>query len=274
VAYNDLVTDVASFTTQASAASVDLAGVVAGADVLATQFDSLKSTVDSLSIALNELTGGQYTVLKDTAAARPVTPSTGQLFFASDTKAFSLYGGSWGAVCPTGIVSPFAGASAPEGWFLCDGLTTHSTSTYAALFALIAYTYGGSGGTFGVPNLKGRTVIGVGAGTELTATLGTYQGAATLPAHTHPVAAWATTDNAGSHRHGLRVSQVTTGSVYDGNDPIVRTTGGLQDGNFDHPVGFAGSHNHTIPATTTDPTGTGTHGVVQPSMPLTYIIKV
>lgn len=274
MAYNDLVTDVASFTTQASAASSDLAGVVAGADVLATQFDSLKSTVDSLSIALNELTGGQYTVLKDTAAARPNSPSTGagQLFFASDTKALSVYNGAaWSVVSPTGIVSPFAGATAPEGWLLCNGVTTHSTTTYAALFALIGYTYGGSGGTFGVPNLMGRTVIGVGVGVEITGVLGTLQGAATLPAHTHPVPAWATTDNAGNHGHTVRAA--SGGAIVDGNDGLVRGSN-IQDPSFGGPINASGSHNHTIPSTTTSSTGAGNHGVVQPSMPLNYIIKV
>ena len=176
---------------------------------------------------------------------------------------------------PTGTVSAFAGSSAPTGYLLCDGSAVSQT-TYAALFAVVGVNAFGTdgGGNFSLPNLKGRTVIGVGVGTEITGVRGTLQGAATLPAHTHPVSAWATTDSAGSHRHGLRVSQTATGSVYDGTDPIVRTTGGLQDGSFDHPVGYAGSHNHTIPATTTDSTGTGTHGVVQPSMPLNYIIKV
>ena len=175
---------------------------------------------------------------------------------------------------PTGTVSAYAGSTAPTGYLLCDGSAVSQT-TYAALFAVVGVNAFGTdgGGNFSLPNLKGRTVIGVGVGTEITGVRGTLQGAATLPAHTHSVAAWATTDNAGSHRHGLRVSQTATGSVYDGTDPIVRTTGGLQDSSFDHPVGFAGSHNHTIPATTTDPTGTGSHGVIQPSMPLNYIIK-
>ena len=176
---------------------------------------------------------------------------------------------------PTGTVSAFAGSSAPTGYLLCDGSAVSQT-TYAALFAVVGANAFGTdgGGNFSLPNLKGRTVIGVGVGTEITGVRGTLQGAATLPAHTHPVSAWATTDSAGNHRHGLRVSQVTTGSVYDGTDPIVRTTGTLQDSSYDHPVGYAGSHNHTIPATTTDSTGTGSHGVVQPSMPLNYIIKV
>ena len=301
MAYNDLVTDVASFTTQASAASSDLAGIVSGADVLATQFDSLKSTVDSLSIALNELTGGQYTVLKDTAAARPATPSTGQLFFASDTRALSLYGGSWGVVSPTGIVSPFAGASAPEGWLLCDGLTTHSTTTYAALFALIGYTYGGSGGTFGVPNLKGRTVIGVGLGADaipVTGVLGVAQGAASVALsaaetavrnHTHTMANH--THNLSNHTHtgsysgsasvqaqGLTGRNNGTGGAYNtyvsaspqttlsGSASVSGTSNGPSNNTSDVP------NNNTTDGTTE--VAGAAHTNIQPSLPLNYIIKV
>jgi microcystin-dependent protein len=286
VAYNDLVTDVASFTTQASAASSDLAGVVAGADVLATQFDSLKSTVDALSIALNELTGGQYTVLKDTAAARPATPSTGQLFFASDTKALSLYGGAWGVVSPTGIVSPFAGATAPEGWLLCDGTTTHSTTTYAALFALIAYTYGGSGGTFGVPNLKGRTVIGVGLGVDaipVTGVLGVAQGAATVTltgaesgtsAHSHTNSVSETSAGAQSSR-GIVNNLSTAGSGSSSTMFWSSQTGGLAGDN--NAFSTAGNHTHSVGVTINNSTAaaaSSAHTNIQPSLPLNYIIKV
>ncbi|MCD6595280.1 tail fiber protein [bacterium] len=68
-----------------------------------------------------------------------------------------------GFVMPVGTVVPYAGNSAPDGWLLCDG-SSYSTSTYADLFAVIGYTYGGSGGSFNMPNLKGRVVVGVDGG--------------------------------------------------------------------------------------------------------------
>lgn len=172
---------------------------------------------------------------------------------------------------PAGLVSPFAGASAPSGWLLCDGSAVSQT-TYAALYAVVGANAFGtdSGGNFSLPNLKGRTVIGVGVGTEITGVRGTLQGAATLPAHTHPVAAWATTDSAGNHGHTVRAA--SGGAIVDNNDGLVRGSN-IQDPSFSGPIGASGSHNHTIPATTTSSTGTGSHGVVQPSMPLNYIIK-
>jgi len=39
----------------------------------------------------------------------------------------------------TGIVVPWGSASIPSGFLLCDG-TSYSTTTYATLFAVIAYT--------------------------------------------------------------------------------------------------------------------------------------
>ena len=60
---------------------------------------------------------------------------------------------------PAGGVIPFAGASAPVGYLLCDGSSV-STTTYARLFAVVAYTYGGSGASFNLPDLRGRAVAG------------------------------------------------------------------------------------------------------------------
>jgi hypothetical protein len=42
---------------------------------------------------------------------------------------------------------------------LCDGASL-STTTYAALYAVIGYTYGGSGASFSVPDLRGRVPVG------------------------------------------------------------------------------------------------------------------
>jgi microcystin-dependent protein len=68
----------------------------------------------------------------------------------------------------TGMIIPFAGTPAPEGWLLCDGADV-STTTYAALFAVIHTTYGTAGpGTFRVPDLRGRTIFGAAVGGQAT----------------------------------------------------------------------------------------------------------
>jgi microcystin-dependent protein len=171
---------------------------------------------------------------------------------------------------PTGTIAPFAGlaASKPTGWFVCDGSSFASNSLSAgnALYDLLV-----AAGWSALPDLRGRTVLGAGTGTSLTArALRDVFGAETMPAHTHPINAWATTDGAGTHGHTVRAAD--GGGVVDGNDGLIRGNY-IQDGAFGGPINGAGGHNHTIPATNTQSTGTGTHGVMQPSLVLNYIIK-
>ena len=62
---------------------------------------------------------------------------------------------------PSGIMTPFAGATAPAGWLLCDG-TAVSRTTYAKLFAVISTAYGVGDGstTFNLPDMRGRLPLG------------------------------------------------------------------------------------------------------------------
>ena len=96
----------------------------------------------------------------------------------------ALYG-----LFPPGMIVLYSGTAAPSGWQICNG-TSLSTVTYATLFNVIHYTYGGSGGTFKVPDLRGRTAIGA----STTHTLATSGGTETVSltsgqnaAHTHAV---------------------------------------------------------------------------------------
>ncbi|MGB5793215.1 phage tail protein [Poseidonibacter sp.] len=57
---------------------------------------------------------------------------------------------------------------APRGWALCEGQLL-SIAQNNALFALLGTTYGGDGRTtFALPDLRGRTSIGVGRGSGLS----------------------------------------------------------------------------------------------------------
>ncbi len=67
------------------------------------------------------------------------------------------------ALVPAGSMNMFAGSSAPAGYLICDG-SSYSTATYPDLFAVIGYTYGGSSGTFTVPDMRGRFGEGVSSG--------------------------------------------------------------------------------------------------------------
>jgi microcystin-dependent protein len=88
---------------------------------------------------------------------------------------------------PVGTIVMFGGASAPAGWLFCNG---QSTASYASLAAVVGAT---------VPDLRGRAPIGAGTGTGLTErTLGTTTGAEThtltlaqTPSHSHELQLWA-----------------------------------------------------------------------------------
>jgi microcystin-dependent protein len=160
----------------------------------------------------------------------------------------------------TGIVVPWGSAAIPSGFLLCDG-TSYATASYAALFAVIAYTYGGSGANFNVPDLRDRTVVGVSAansktlaqgigantvtptgnigGSVANTTLATTQ----IPSHTHPAGAT-----------GMGATQEGPGSA----SPM--TTGA---------TGGGGAHSHNLSANFTG----SANSVLQPSLVLNYIIK-
>lgn len=76
------------------------------------------------------------------------------------------HAGSTGAL-PSGALIPYAGASAPTGFLLCDGAAV-SRTTYADLFTAIGTTYGAGNGstTFNVPDLQGRAPVGKGSHTD------------------------------------------------------------------------------------------------------------
>jgi microcystin-dependent protein len=69
---------------------------------------------------------------------------------------------------------------APVGWVLCQGQLL-PVSQYSALFALLGTVYGGDGrSNFGVPDLRGRSPVGMGAGSSFApVNLGAKGGAET-----------------------------------------------------------------------------------------------
>jgi hypothetical protein len=62
----------------------------------------------------------------------------------------------------TGMISAYGGSIPPSGWLLCDG-SNYTITTYPNLYSVIGYSYGGSAGTFYLPNISvtdsgGRTI--------------------------------------------------------------------------------------------------------------------
>jgi microcystin-dependent protein len=88
---------------------------------------------------------------------------------------------------------------APVGWLPCDGSLV-SIGAHQALYALIGTTYGGDGtSTFGLPDLRGRQVVGSGQAPGMQDyTIGMVAGtenvtitAAQIAAHSHGIMAGA-----------------------------------------------------------------------------------
>lgn len=193
---------------------------------------------------------------------------------------------------PAGTLAPYAGpitvhadattaqptsSQPPLGWLWCAGQAV-SRTTYSALFAAISTTYGTGDGsqTFNVPDLRGRTIIGLDnmGGTDagrigLANTLGTTGGSnvlttGQLPSHSH-TAGTLGTNTTGSHQHSMSNVVSSTQGVAAGVD----YTGDVNTTTLN--TGFAGDHSHTI----TGSTGSAGSGdeVLPPVMAVHWIIK-
>lgn len=168
-----------------------------------------------------------------------------QLLQAINTLISGGGNGGGGGATPLGTVLPFAGATAPEGFMLCDG-TELLASEHADLFAVIGTVYGEgeAPGSFKLPDLRGRTAIGAGQGVDLSdRVLGAMAGA-----ETHLL----TVDEMPSHSHSLNLAnEILNGGPYSTVRP--QSGGGISSGS-------AG--------------GDQPHNNMQPFVVLNYIIKV
>jgi len=165
----------------------------------------------------------------------------------------------------TGIVVPWGSAAIPSGFLLCDGQSV-STTTYAALFAVIAYTYGGSGASFNVPDLRDRTICGVSASNSkaLAQTVGANTVTPTGNITGSTGATTLTTQQIASHSHSL----TTQGMCSFCSGQFV-TQGGMQGSRCTSSTGGGQSHTHTLSANFAG----SANSVLQPTLVLNYIIK-
>jgi microcystin-dependent protein len=92
-----------------------------------------------------------------------------------------------------GTIMIFAGNFNPRGWAFCNGQLI-SIAQNTALFSLLGTYYGGNGQTtFGIPDLRGRMLVGMGQGPGLDeVVIGEQSGTnsvtlltSNLPSHTH-----------------------------------------------------------------------------------------
>jgi microcystin-dependent protein len=152
-------------------------------------------------------------------------------------------------IAPVGQGALWFTNTPPANWLLCNGASL-STTTYAGLFAVFGYTYGGSGANFNLPNLQGKFPLGVtspaapgAAGGAFTAPIGV----ANLPPHAHPITdvAHSHTAQQNAHAHnvatGSHAHSVSTGAHSHGGVLVSSgVTGGAPAG-----IGFVGNVGNT-----------------------------
>jgi microcystin-dependent protein len=120
------------------------------------------------------------------------TPSVGdnstQIATTAFVAAFVAVNGA-----PTGSMFMWPTATPPTGFLICNGASLNTT-TYARLFAVVGYLYGGSGASFTIPNMQDMFPRGASG----TRSVGTYQADAvgplavvvTDPGHYHTIEAY------------------------------------------------------------------------------------
>jgi hypothetical protein len=173
---------------------------------------------------------------------------------AIDAQVFANQQAITAGQAPIGSVTMFAGATPPTGWLICDGSSLATTGTYAALFAVLQYAFGGSGANFNLPNLQGVFPLGAGPSNALGSKAGSYTytiSLANLPTHAHPIVDVA-------HNHGVNQSPHGHGDPGHAH--------GVNDGGHTHggviraggPVQFVeGAGYGAASGTTTDAAATG-----------------
>lgn len=156
-----------------------------------------------------------------------------------------------------GMLMPYAGATAPTGWLLCYG-QSELTADYPDLYSVIGYTYGGSGGSFNIPDLRGRVIAGQDnmggvSADRLTNQSGGLDGDGLG-------------NTGGTETHTLALTEMPNSFYYNSNllskDDYVDNHAGS---NFIARVADVTSH--------TTQGGGGAHNNVQPTLILNYIIK-
>jgi microcystin-dependent protein len=170
----------------------------------------------------------------------------------------------------TGIVVPWGTASIPSGFLLCDG-TSYATASYSALFAVIAYTYGGSGANFNVPDLRDRTVVGVSSANSkaLAQSIGANTVTPTGNIGGSVAATTLATTQIPSHLHAQGGGGSANAVTGFNGEMAPTANSSFKTGGDTANAGGGQSHSHNLSATFTG----SANSVLQPGLVLNYIIK-
>jgi microcystin-dependent protein len=163
---------------------------------------------------------------------------------------------------PTATIVPWSSASVPTGFLECNGQAV-SRSTYSALFAIVASTYGGGDGssTFNVPDLSDKVAVGKSNNKALASAAGAETVTSTGNVGGTTANASLSTAQLASHSH----SGAGAGSGTGAGGPT-RT---IASGNNTGSTGSGSGHQHNMSANFS---GDAT-SVLQPYLTIIYIIK-
>lgn len=177
----------------------------------------------------------------------------------------------------TGLIIPWGNATPPSGFLECNGAAV-SEVTYAALFAVVGYTYGNpGGGNFNLPDLTDKVAVSKSPTKSLATTGGAntvaLQGSVQLSAGNTTI----TTPTLGAHSHPWTPGMTRFGG--DSQNQVGPDSGSMGQNLWTNPApatftwsttGGGGAHGHPISGGTV--TG-GSNSVLQPYLTLIYIIK-
>lgn len=150
-----------------------------------------------------------------------------------------------------GSIMPYPKAIPPENWLICDGSAVSRTD-YSELFNVIGVNFGNGDGstTFNLPDIKGRTIVGLDTDDTDFNTIGKVLGEKThtltvveMPTHSHVNQHYVVSDQARNYRSYEKTLETGTTNAYLGT------------------------------ADTNDNGGNQPHNNIQPSFVIPYIIK-
>lgn len=178
---------------------------------------------------------------------------------------------------PVGTINMYAGASAPDGWLMCNGQSI-SRKRYSELFAVIGTTYGSdSSDTFKLPDLKDRFNVGAGnlyelgdeGGDTTTSSSGSGDTGSAGGGNTGSTAI--NINQMPSHNHGLDYSiesfdlRTTPGGYWTGNNAMAYYYTASSQGKGEGHTHTLSDHTHSI--------SSHTHDSIPPYLAVNYIIK-
>ena len=165
--------------SKASETALNADKALAASQSAAESAQNAAISAEAINIGNIVHTSGDETVEgTKTFVSSPLVPTADLSSNDNTTASTAFVTGKLSFAISTGSLMPFAGATAPNGWLVCDG-SAISRTTYADLFAVIGTTYGTGDGatTFTLPNFVNRSFWGgTGAGAYLSQTLPNIKG--------------------------------------------------------------------------------------------------